>query len=355
MEDQIPPLLRAVGSENGRKLLQLAKLKRAKKTSPDGEAPDFVPSPPIDWIVDVTFPKRKPVLDDTIVKCCDELLKDIPMDITIFGFAADFEQWVPLSFYHTKHVGDIPTPMDSDNENASGSDGDFEDMDGDNEPVKFAKLRFAVKVIDSGEYTTELATPQDLAEVFTLVTSVARQLGGTSEVAIRPEDAAAAANSLAVMYDTCDQELCVVLRSEGTMFPGTLVWDALLSLGCEYEADDKLFLLKDNDGDTLFIINTTIPPRGHLTVEDLSSSEPRIPDLNFSMKIPIWLDPTAVFYVMMRGIRYCQKRLGGGAIVTEAGEPFADLEGAARIRKVEATLKTQGLKCGDDAVLVLFD
>jgi len=128
----------------------------------------------------------------------------------------------------------------------------------------------------------------------------------------------------------------------------------MLSLGCVYLGDDQLFLCQDNDGDTLFTITSTQNARGLIGLELLTSSTPSIKDLVFSMRVPIWTDPLAIFDVMARGLRYCQRRLGG-VLVNEVGEAITEAVGKEQIKAIVAQLGKFGLQPGEDSVLMLFD
>jgi len=296
-----------------------------KPQSTEGEgAPDILPDPATDWIVDVQF-EGEPRLDSKqISKLFDEKWRKQFGSLTLYALHPDAGHWTFLL----------------------SSDG----------PTVVTRLKLAWRFIDATTDNPAIPAPQVFSDREAAIRKLLQALGTPVLTASHsPDDAARRARFLRDFKTELDYSATLVLRTpKGKTFEGRDIWDVMLCLGLAW-GDMDIFHWENHGrrGDSAFFSVWTSTPPGYFFPDQIAAGKVHVEDLVFGFSAPRCWQPADVFESMVRAVQYTQKRLGG-TIVDESGSK-ADVDKIRqKLRSVELEMKSHGFTPGDDSALHLF-
>lgn len=151
--------------------------------------------------------------------------------------------------------------------------------------------------------------------------------------------------------DELNTGIVVILKSD-VAFNSMLVWDVLQSVGLEW-GDGDLFHWKNRGSDygdeVFFSVWTTTEP-GYFLPEDAKDEKMNPKDLVFGFSIPRSADPENVFKVMVKAVKYCQKRLGG-TLLNGTKSTFNENEARKDMESALTLMKEKGIEPGSEKAL----
>eukprot|EP00126_Sphaerothecum_destruens_P009688 Sdes_comp20560_c0_seq3m15381 len=328
VNDQLPQLLPYIGSEDHHLTLD-SPLMLSSRNLPDGSY-EFSK---VEWVVDVSFPKRRQVMESDIIEAYGEMIVDFLAPVILYGRSEVAGLWRRLD------LEDEGIDCAEDEENAN-----FQvDEECENSCEVFQQICLAVTLVSDArqnESQSEILAEKDLKFFLKKVKSISQSLGSTSiSSRTSPREGANRAIELAEIVPDCEQDISLLLvpSEKSQLFDYICAWDSLVSLGLEYDNELNEFVFKgsvfhatnpsssstsscESFHDRLFSVSLHINDGTRFSPDRVFSETQCVAQIRYSFYLPYTPEPEKIFALVVSAILYTQNRLVKSEIRSDDGE-----------------------------------
>lgn len=161
------------------------------------------------------------------------------------------------------------------------------------------------------------------------------------------------AKKLVQLYQEFNRDAIIVLQSDA-QYEGLEMWDVLERVGLTWGDGDIFHWSNSKDyGDNQHFSVWTATQPGYFLPEEIKDGNMNPKNLVFGFSIPRSADPKNIFDIMVNGVKYCQKRLGG-SILDKNGQPFNETQEKQSLNEFLDKMKNKGITPGSDKALGIF-
>jgi len=207
-------------------------------------------------------------------------------------------------------------------------------------------------------FPPEILEFQDLELVVQTVKKCSSNLDSKAQVLLREDTKTAEkrANKLAEMVEDCDKSIGLILQHQ-TGFSGLDIWNVMLSLYLEFDAERHCFVFElqddeEEEGFTFFAVSPNGNTKGFDAIE-LADPSYVSKQLVFSCYVPYCPVPILALKMMKKAADYIQSKLGG-QLLNELEQPLGSDELEQTAISVLNQMKSCGLTPGSQDAMKLF-
>lgn len=279
-DDRIKDLNLDQPSEDASYILDISKISFPKDYIKLSEITEFKADPQREWIINIIPANGVTVKKEDIDKIFDYNWRK-NFDSTIYGFSTKENAWTYAN------AGDSPEV--------------------------FSKLQVAVTILDTFNEENPNYNSKKLQRY---IDELKKRLEKYPvKLKIEPSEtiefAIAKAKKLVELHKEFNVDAIVVLKADKE-FVGLDAWDALQSVGLKWGDGDVFHWDNTTDfGDQQYFSVWTTTEPGYFLPEEIQAGTMKPQNLVFGFSIPRSVDPQNVYDIMLKSVKYCQKRLGG--------------------------------------------